>query len=111
MASVREQLAADPALTSIELAARLDLHPGWLAQAYRAATGEGIRETVQRRRVERATSLLRNSAVQLADVAADCGFCDQSHMNRIVRRLLGRTPAEVRAEGLLMRAAGTADPH
>ena len=32
------------------------------------------------------------SGASLADIAADSGFADQSHMSRVVRRLTGLTP-------------------
>lgn len=84
------------------IAARLECHPAWLARAYRAWRGEGMGETVRRRRVERATVELRTSTAPLADVAAGCGFCDQSHMNRAFRAVLGRTPLDVRREAPLL---------
>lgn len=79
-----------------------DLHPAWLARAYRAWRGEGIAETLRRRRVERAVPMLRASASPLAAVAADAGFCDQSHMNRCFNAVLGRTPLDVRREASLL---------
>jgi AraC family transcriptional regulator len=79
-------------------------HPAWLARAYRAWRGEGMGETVRRRRVERATLRLRESSAPIADVAAECGFCDQSYMNRAFRVVLGRTPLDVRREAALLNA-------
>lgn len=84
------------------IAENLARHPAWLARAYRAWRGEGLMETLRRRRVERATLQLRESAAGLADIAAECGFCDQSHMNRAFRTVLGRTPLEVRREAALL---------
>jgi AraC family transcriptional regulator len=81
-----------------DLARRLDLHPAYLARAYRYATGEGMHETVRRSRVERASNLLRHSYLALADIAAASGFCDQSHMNRCFKAVLGRSPMRVRTE-------------
>ncbi len=46
--------------------------------------------------------LLREDASTLADVAAASGFCDQSHMNRAFRAVLGRTPVQVRGEAALL---------
>lgn len=83
-----------------------DLHPAWLARAYRAWRGEGLAETARRWRVERAVQMLRVSADTLAAVAADAGFCDQSHMNRCFNAVLGRTPLEVRREARLLAAVG-----
>ena len=92
--------ALDPLhpLPTAELARQIDLHPSWLAQAYRRATGEGLAETVTRRRVELASHLIRTSGAKLADVAAHAGFSDQSHMVRCFRRILGRTPSQVRRQ-------------
>lgn len=81
-----------------------DLHPAWLARAYRAWRGEGMAETARRRRVERAVGMLRANRESLAAIAAGAGFCDQSHMNRCFNAVLGRTPLEVRREARLLAA-------
>lgn len=80
------------------LARRLDLHPAWLARAYRAARGEGLQQAARRLRVERAAAMLRRGADSLAMVAAEAGFSDQSHMNRAFLAVLGRTPGQVSRE-------------
>jgi AraC family transcriptional regulator len=100
-ARVAEALETGPHATAA-LARSLALHPAWLARAYRSWRGEGMAETVRRRRVERAALLLRASAAPLADIAAECGFCDQSHMNRSFHAVLNRTPLEVRREAPLL---------
>jgi AraC family transcriptional regulator len=87
--------------STAELARRLDLHPAYVAQAYRAAAGEGISESLRRRRVETASGLLRRTHLPLAEIAIAAGFCDQSHMNRCFSAVLGRTPLRVRQERLL----------
>jgi AraC family transcriptional regulator len=84
--------------SATELARRLDLHPAYVCRTYRWATGEGIGETLRRRRVETASSLLRRTNLPLAEIAIDAGFCDQSHMNRCFIAVLGRTPRCVRHE-------------
>ena len=101
-AHVATALEAQARATTTALAQSLSLHPAWLARAYRAWRGEGMAETVRRRRVERAVIALRGSADTLADVAIASGFCDQSHMNRSFHAVLGRTPLEVRREAMLL---------
>ncbi len=85
-------------VSTSDVARRLDLHPAYVAQAYRAASGEGIGETLRRRRVEQASALLRRTQLPLAEIAIAAGFCDQSHMNRCFAAVLGRTPLRVRRE-------------
>lgn len=103
-----EDLLGEEEPATADLCRRVDLHPAWLARSYRHATGEGLHETARRRRVERASALLRRSSLGLAEVAAAAGFCDQSHMNRCFKSVLGRTPAQVRRETSI--DAGSAAP-
>jgi AraC family transcriptional regulator len=91
-----QRLSEDTALRIGDLADELRRHPSWLGTAYRRATGEGLMETAARFRLERAALLLRETDQSGACIAIEAGFCDQSHMNRTFRRLLGRLPSEVR---------------
>lgn len=94
MQLVKEGTAA----SARDIAAELALHPRWVAQAYRSAVGEGVRETARRTRVEVAAALLRMTETPAAEVAVSAGFCDQSHMIRCFLEVLGRTPQAIRAE-------------
>jgi len=99
--SVLHMLKSDRAPTTGSIAASLDLHPAWLARRYREATGEGLHETLRRKRVEHALISLRYSDMSLAEIALDAGFCDQPHMNRCFRQVLGRSPHAYRLDSRL----------
>jgi AraC family transcriptional regulator len=101
--NVNAALRANPARRIGELAGESGISAAWIGPAYRRCTGQSIKETAARLRVERAARLLRESDRSLVDIAADTGFCDQSHMNRLFRRVLGRSPALVRQERLGFR--------
>lgn len=96
--TVARRLRENTTLRVSDLAREVGRHPSWVGSAYRHAAGEGIRETAARLRVERATCLLRETDRPYAAIALDAGFCDQSHMNRTVRRVLGRSPSAVRQD-------------
>jgi AraC family transcriptional regulator len=100
---IRQRLRDDPRLAVKDLAREVGRHPSWLGTAYRLATGEGPMETAARFRIERAARLLRETDDACAYIAHEAGFCDQSHMNRSFRRLLGRTPSEVRDDRTAVR--------
>ena len=95
---VAAALSAPSPASTAALARRHGLNPHWMAQAYRAAAGEGVRDTVRRRRVERAVAMLRDPRARACQVALEAGFCDQSHMVRAFRHVLGRTPGAVRGD-------------
>jgi AraC-like DNA-binding protein len=101
--TVAERLTEERSPSVSALAREVERHPAWLGTAYRQATGERISETLARHRVERAAQLLRESDRPAALIALEAGFCDQSHMSRTFRRLLGRSPSSVRAERATIR--------
>lgn len=63
----------------------------------REKTGHTFTELMTRYRVDRARELLLRTDKSLAHIALECGFCDQSHLARMLRRATGMTPREYRA--------------
>lgn len=88
------ELQRPPSLS--ELARGIGVSPERLQRAFRHATGSSPASYVRRRRVERACELLRGTRLPLAEIASECGFCDQSHLTRTLRRAMGLTPVQVR---------------
>ena len=80
-----------------ELAVDAGVHPGHFARAFRRHAGCTVGEYVRRVRIERAMRAIDAGGV-LADVAAMCGFADQSHFTRAFRRVTGSTPAAYRRQ-------------
>jgi AraC family transcriptional regulator len=95
---ITRRLSEDSTLRVSDLALEARRHPSWVGAAYRHAMGEGLQESAARFRVERATRLLRESDQPFSSIALEAGFCDQSHMNRTFRRVLGRSPTAVRQD-------------
>ena len=93
---IDEHLGED--LTLESMAAEVALSPYYFARLFKQAAGISPHQYVIRRRVERAKQLLESQPWTVAQVAAAVGFCDQSHLARHFRRLLGRAPAELLAE-------------
>jgi AraC family transcriptional regulator len=51
---------------------------------------------VMRRRIERAQSLLLMTNDPLSQIAAECGFVNQSHLGNLFRKIVGETPGKWR---------------
>ncbi len=84
-------------ITMGDLAATAGLHPVYLGQMFRRETGETIAGCVSRLRVRAAAGQLVATKDPLASIAFDLGFCDQSHFQRVFRKVSGLTPAAFRA--------------
>ena len=86
-------------VTVDELAALAGMNRRAFTLAFRESTGLPVYQFVLRKRVEQAIKLLTTTKMPLADVAARSGFSHQPHMTRVLRRLTGRTPGELREPG------------
>lgn len=78
------------------VAAVAGVSPSRLNARFKRSFGLSVHQYVLRRRVERAMQLLSQPGARLCDVAQQTGFADQSHMTRLMRRIIGVTPAELR---------------
>ena len=86
--------AADGRVAAGELAEEVGWSRRHLAARWRRDVGMGPKAVARVLRFQRALRLLRDGRA-LADVAYDCGFADQPHLNREFRTLGGSTPGEV----------------
>jgi AraC family transcriptional regulator len=89
----------DQRLTLSELAALAGLSVPHFKVLFRATLGMPVHQYVVQRRVERATTLLREGRLNASQIALDTGFAHQSHMAHWMGRLLGFTPRELLRAG------------
>jgi AraC-like DNA-binding protein len=97
LSGVRERIDADfsEPLRLRDLALGAGLSPTRLLRAFEAAHGLTPHRYQQSRRVAKAKQMIVAGAA-LADVAAACGYSDQSHLNRWFLRIQGTTPGRLR---------------
>jgi AraC-like DNA-binding protein len=78
-----------------ELARVAELSPFHLIRLFRARYGVTPFAYQRNLRVERARDALRSGG-SLAEIAANLGFADQSHLGRAFRKVMGATPGQYR---------------
>jgi AraC family transcriptional regulator len=69
-----------------------DLSVSHFARAFKTTFRRPPYKWLIERRLDRAKNLMTNSRLPLADIAARCGFTDQSALNRAFQRIHGVTP-------------------
>jgi transcriptional regulator GlxA family with amidase domain len=90
--------ANDDRIVRIEdVAHEVDLHPGYLARAFREHAGKPIAAYAREIRLERVAAELTMTDDRILDIAIAAGFSDQSHLTRLFRRHFGVTPAQYRS--------------
>lgn len=93
---VRETLASRLDCSLPELALQLAVSPHHLSRVFRQETGETIAQYRVRLRTRRALEHMAGGERDLARLAAQLGFADQSYMCRVLRAQTGSTPARLR---------------
>lgn len=86
-----DRLDAD--LPLADLAAECGLSTGHFARAFRVSFGLPPHRWLLRERVRRAVHLMSTTDGPIDEIAVQCGFVDQSHLNRVFRRVMDMTPA------------------
>lgn len=81
----------------IDLSSQLSVHPVTISKYFSKHSGMTLSEYMRKIKVKRAVDMLLNSSESFASIAFRCGFSDQSHMNRLIKRYIGHTPGAIRS--------------
>ncbi len=79
-----------------EIAAELNLSLAHFLKAFANSVGTPPNQWVLAQRIALSEELLLSDAATIAEIAAACGFSDQSHFHRTFIRATGLTPGEWR---------------
>jgi AraC family transcriptional regulator len=79
-----------------DLAAELDLSSGFLTRAFAQSVAVTPHAYIMNWRLSRARYLLAYSSTPIAQIASQCGFSHQSHLNRHLLRQTGLSPSAYR---------------
>jgi transcriptional regulator GlxA family with amidase domain len=84
-----------------ELARLVHVSEAHFIRTFRATFGETPYRYLQRRRVERAMFLLRQSDRSVTEICLDVGFVSLGTFSRTFRDIVGESPSEYRARGVV----------
>lgn len=88
----------DGDITIGEVAEACGLSRSHFTKAFRATTGQTPHQWLQMQRIDTAKGLLMRTEQSLADIAAVCGFADQSHFTRVFTQAVGTPPGSWRRQ-------------
>jgi AraC family transcriptional regulator len=85
----------DQNLELADLAQQVGMSQFYFSRLFKQSLGITPHQYVIRQRVERAQQLILRGELGLAEIALECGFANQGHLNRHFKRLTGVTPKEI----------------
>ena len=83
-------------ITVRSIAQSIFVNPSYLSFDFKQETGESLSHYIRRKRIRHAEMLLREGKDTMADIAAICQFCSQSHFIQVFKRIKGLTPEQFR---------------
>jgi AraC-like DNA-binding protein len=81
-----------------EMAAFGDMHPNWFSVVYAKQFGASPIDDLLNARIKHAEALLTHLPMTVSQIAAECGFANVEHFNRLFHKRLGCTPSQVRRQ-------------
>jgi AraC family transcriptional regulator len=81
-----------------ELVALTQLSTSYFFRAFRVSFGASPSAYIADRRMTRAQEMMLSTDEPLSQIAVACGLCDQSHLCRVFRRVVGMSPRAWRRE-------------
>lgn len=83
-------------LTLEQIAASVHLSPSHISGLFRKETGQTVSAYISYVRIEKSKQLLKNTQLSIAEIAAKCGFEEQSYFSRVFRKQTGLPPKAYR---------------
>lgn len=80
-----------------EIARHVYFSRSYLSSLFKNETGSSLFAYINRVRVEKSKVLLLDESISLLDVAALCGFEDQSYFTKVFKKLVGVSPKRYRS--------------
>lgn len=93
------------------LAEECRLSVSHFAKAFRESVGETPHQWLMQRRIDKSKSLLNDGRLALAEIAALCGFSDQSHFTRAFAQRVGVAPGAWRRASASHRSQTAGSGH
>jgi AraC family transcriptional regulator len=80
-------------ITSMNLADLINVSVGQLIRAFKISVGVPPFHYIGRRRAELACTMMSTTREPLSQIAIACGLCDQAHLCKVFRRMMGMSPS------------------
>jgi AraC family transcriptional regulator len=92
------QANLDQKLSLEAIAQHLNMSVYYFCDLFKQSIGIAPYKYVLQQRVERAKRLLKDEERAIVDIAFECGFANQTHLNKHFRKLTGTTPKSYRQQ-------------
>lgn len=80
-------------LTNQYIGKEFNLHPNYISELVKAATGMPMHQYIIIKRVSNSVDMLNTKRYTINEIAKRCGFCDIYHYSKTFKRIMGVSPS------------------
>jgi AraC-like DNA-binding protein len=96
---IQDQIDTNLSLSLKEVSQNLNVHPSYLSREFSKYFDDlTFGDYIRKLRIEKSIQLLNTSQHSLSEIAYLTGFSDQSHFNRIFKKVTGKNPSLYRKD-------------
>lgn len=82
-----------------QISVDLGLNPNYISQLFSNEYGENLSAVIERKRIERACELIKNTNMKIQVIAESVGYSTDVSFRRAFKRVTGMSPSEYRGDG------------
>lgn len=86
----------DKDITMAFIADKLSITSNYLSKLFKQITGEGCKDYIVRKRIEKAKILLETTSISVGEIAYMTGYNDANYFSAVFKKQIGSTPSEFR---------------
>jgi AraC-like DNA-binding protein len=102
---IQDQMDTNMSLSLQQVSDELEINPAYLSREFsKYFDNLSFGDYIRKMRIEKAISLMTDSAYSLTEIAYLTGFSDQSHFNRIFKKQTGQNPSAYKKNILKSKA-------
>lgn len=82
----------------MSLSKRFNVESSYFSKIFRQETGENVTTYIAKKRIEKAKEYMKDSNINLTEIAFMVGYDDYTYFNRVFRKVAGVSPRDYRNE-------------
>lgn len=92
----------DENLSISAIADHFDMHPSYISKLYKAQSGDGILDCINKVRIEKSKQIMKEQKMNLEDVAKATGYSNVRTFTRAFMKIEGITPGKYKEANIIM---------
>ncbi|MFA9464941.1 MAG: helix-turn-helix domain-containing protein [Velocimicrobium sp.] len=86
-------------LTLTSLSQKFNVESSYFSKVFRQETGDNLTSYIAKKRVNKAIEYMKDSKINLTEIAFMVGYDDYTYFNRVFRKMTGVSPRDYRNDG------------